>query len=727
DIKPDNILIHPETKAIFLSDFGIATRLSGSKEPVLNPRRLEGTLTYISPEQTGRINRTMDFRSDFYSLGVTLYEIVAGDPPFLSRDPMEMIHAHIARTPVPLNRQTTGVPIMVSDIVGKLIAKAPEDRYQSMAGLIADLEYCNDSLQKTGAINRVETGREDYSSRFLVPERLFGREAEVALLQRAFAMAATGTTELCMVKGPSGMGKSMVVREAFKQYAAGEAYFSGGKFDRLNRKIPYSALMQALSGVIEQILMENEAEIARWKTRILDALGPNGQLLIDEIPQLELLIGAQPPVKELPADETRARFQSALLSFIGSIAHAEQPVALFLDDMQWADSATFEILENVIQSPDIRHVLLLGSYRSEEVDESHPVSVIIEKLEKITEIHEVSLFPLRKIHVAEILAETLKTSSSEVDGLAQLVLEKTSGTPFFLFQFIRSLYEENFVRFSIEERAWEWDLSEIRAADITDNVVELLISKLKKLPESTLNLLKTASCMGKSVNLRELSEFTGQSEAAIATAFTAAVQQQFLLPENDGFGLLIAQRGLDEQSETTIEGTPPAVLRFVHDRIQHAVYSLLPELERKQTHLVLGRILIRKAGQSMGREELFRVVMQLDHAVDLIMEQEERIQLAELNLVAAIRAKESNAFGTAMEFLELGIELLPNDAWESNYETMAGLQALKAECLYLTMQTEESVAAFDEAIRRATTRIAKIRLYKKKLVLLSARLRVDEA
>ena len=510
---------------VWLTGFGIASRLPRERQAPAPPEIIAGTLAYMSPEQTGRMNRSIDTRSDLYSLGVTLYQMLTGVLPFAAADPLEWVHCHIARQPVaPADRRA--VPEPLSAIIMRLLAKNAEERYQTAAGLEADLRRCLAEWQTHGRIDPFPLGADDLSDRLLIPEKLYGREREVDALLAAFdRVVAQGTAELVLVSGYSGVGKSSVVNELHKVLVPPRGLFAAGKFDQYKRDVPYATLAQAFQMLVRQILVKSEAEVDHWRHALLEALGPNGQLMVNLIPEVEFVIGKQPPVAELPPQEARGRFQLVFRRFLGAFARPEHPLALFLDDLQWLDTATLELLERLITDPDVRHVLLIGAYRDNEVSSSHPLMRTLAAIRDAgAKTQEIVLAPLGLDDVERLIADALHCGLNSAGPLALLVHEKTGGNPFFAIQFLTSLAEEGLLRFDRDASGWTWDLDRIRAKGYSDNVVDLMLGKLQRLSDTTQTALQQLACLGNVAEIATLSMVFGQSEEEIHTALLEAVR-----------------------------------------------------------------------------------------------------------------------------------------------------------------------------------------------------------
>src|SRR5882724_7733939 len=498
DIKPANILVNRTTGEVKLTGFGIASRLPRERQAPAPPESIAGTLAYMAPEQTGRMNRSIDARSDLYALGVTLYELLTGTLPFTASEPLEWVHCHLARRPVPPAERRQGVPDGVSAIVMKLLAKTAEDRYQTAAGLERDLRRCLAQWEAERRIAAFPLGAHDTPDRLVLPEKLYGRAREIDTLLASFdRIVKNGAPELVLVSGYSGIGKSSVVNELHKVLVPSRGLFASGKFDQYKRDIPYSTLAQAFQSLVRQILVKNEAEVGQWRRALQEALGANGQLIINLIPELEFIIGKQPPVPDLPPQDARNRFQLVFRRFLCAFARPEHPLALFLDDLQWLDAATLELLERLITDPDVRHLMLVGAYRDNEVSSSHPLTRTLGAIHKAgARMQEIVLSPLGLDDVGRLVSDALHCEGDSGHPLAQLVHEKTGGNPFFSIQLLTTLAEEGLLRFDPNAAAWIWDLARIRAKGYPDNVVYLLVGKVKRLSGATQTALQQLACLG---------------------------------------------------------------------------------------------------------------------------------------------------------------------------------------------------------------------------------------
>ncbi len=511
DVKPAHVLVDAGDQ-VRLTGFGLASRLPRERQAMAPPEVVSGTLAYMAPEQTGRMNRSIDTRSDLYALGVTFYEMLTGNLPFAAADPMEWIHCHIARQPVPPSERVASVPAQLSALVMKLLAKTAEERYQTAAGVEVDLRRCAALWQACGRLDAFALGTQDASDRLMIPERLYGREAEVATLLAAFErVVAHGATEFVLVSGYSGIGKSSVVNELHKALVSPHALFASGKFDQYKRDIPYASLAQAFQSLIRPLLGQGEAELRLWRETLREALGPNGALIVNLVPELEFIIGKQPPVAGLSPQETQTRFQMVVRRFVGVFARREHPLALFLDDLQWLDAATLDVLEHLVIHPEVRHLLLIGAYRNNEVRAHDPLMRTLEALRPRARVHELVLAPLALHDVERLIADSFHCALGRTRFLARLVQEKTAGNPFFVTQFIRALVEEGLIAFDQNDAVWHWDVVRIRAKGFTDNVVDLMVGKLTRLPEPTQNALKLLACLGNTAETATLIMLQGEA------------------------------------------------------------------------------------------------------------------------------------------------------------------------------------------------------------------------
>ncbi|OZH51235.1 serine/threonine protein kinase [Hydrocoleum sp. CS-953] len=678
DIKPGNIIINPETKQVQLIDFSISTLLPKEQQQLISPNVLEGTLAYISPEQTGRMNRGIDYRTDFYSLGVTFFELLTGKLPFTTTDPMELVHCHIAQIPKIGNR--TEIPQVLSDIILKLMAKNAEERYQSALGLKHDLEQCLQQLQATGEITQFELGSKDLCDRFMIPEKLYGRETEVQKLLDGFALVAEGATLMMLVAGFSGIGKTAVVNEVHKPIVKQRGYFIKGKFDQFNRNIPFSAFVQAFRDLMGQLLGESDEELAVWKGKILDAVGENGQVIIDVVPEVERIIGTQPEVAELSGSAAQNRFNLLFSKFIRVFTTKEHPLVIFLDDLQWADSASLNLLKLLMDESEVGYLLVLGAYRDNEVFPAHPLMLTLDEINKQgANIETLTLTPLSETDINRLVAETLLCATSIAAPLSELVYQKTKGNPFFSTQFLKGLHEDECIKFEADAGYWQCDLTEVRQLALTDDVVEFMVGRLQKLPETNHNVLKLAACIGNQFDLAILAVVCEQTQDEVAGNLWRGLQEGFVIPNSDSYKFFQGE----EQQEKSLENIS-VNYRFLHDRVQQAAYSLIPQGQKQATHLHIGRLLSKKLSPEEQESKIFTIVNHWNQAIELIAEPTERENLMQLNLTAGEKAKGSAAYTAALQYFQTALSLLDVESWQRNYELALKLHENYAEAAYLT-------------------------------------------
>jgi predicted ATPase len=747
DIKPANVLVNSVTGQCWLTGFGIASRLPRERQHPGSPEFIAGTLPYMAPEQTGRMNRSVDSRSDLYALGVTLYEMLTGTLPFSAADPMEWVHCHIARQPVPPNIRSKTIPASLSGIVMKLLAKTGEERYQTAAGVESDLRRCLDEwegsqpvrhgrlrgasdpsqqsltatadprdplLRRAGThalpsdqgsahdpatIDPFPLGEHDTPDRLLIPEKLYGRAREIDTLLASFdRVVANGRPELVLVSGYSGIGKSSVVNELHKVLVPPRGLFASGKFDQYKRNVPYSTLAQAFQSLIRPLLAKSEAELRNWREALHEALGPNGGLMLDPVPELKLIIGEQPAVPDLPPQDAKARFQLVFRRFVSVFARPEHPLALFVDDLQWLDAATLDFLQDLLTSdfayrqisepaapelrrttqPDVSHLMLIGAYRDNEVDSAHPLRRKLDALRQAgAPINEIVLAPLSCEDLQQLLVDALHCEPERAKPLAHLVHAKTVGNPFFAIQFITALAEENFLNFDHGAGRWSWDLNRIQEKGYTDNVADLMVGRLSGLAIETQKALQQFACLGNSAAISTLSIVHGISEEELASDLWQAEHLEFIV---------------------RLDG----LYKFAHDRVQEAAYSLIPASARAEAHLRIGRLLKAHTLPQKRAEAVFEIVSQFNRGTALITSREEREEVAELNLLAGKRAKTSTAYASALKYLISGSALLADDAWERTHELAFALEFHRAECEFLTGRS----AAAEERLRTLSSRAA---------------------
>ncbi|MBD2199632.1 MULTISPECIES: AAA family ATPase [Calothrix] len=706
DINPSNIVFNPQTGQLKIIDFGLSTLLSQENIALQSPNVLEGTLAYISPEQTGRMNRAIDYRTDFYSLGVTFYELLTKQLPFDSDDALELVHCHVAKQPLSPQEINSEIPINVSEIIMKLMAKMPEERYQSTWGIKADLETCL-TQYKSGAIQRFTLGCQDISHQLQIPEKLYGRESQIESLLTAFERTSLGKTELMLISGYSGIGKSALVHELYKLITEKRGYFISGKFDQLHRDIPYQALVAAFQELVRQLLTENQLQLQQWQEKILAALGANGQIIIDVIPEVELIIGKQPAVPELPFTEAQNRFNLVFQNFIQVFCQKEHPLVIFLDDLQWTDSATLQLLQLIMTHANSQYLFLIGAYRDNEVSATHPAMLTVAEMnQQGLVVNHLSLSPLNFHQINEFIAETLKTNCIHTQKLAQLVWEKTQGNPFFIKEFIKSLYTDKLLKFDTNAGSWFWDLEQIINSSITDNVVELMTEKIQRLSESAQKVLKLAACIGNSFDLKTLAVINEKTQRETAKELWESMQAGLILPIGYDYKFMQTERELHELKIT---------YKFAHDRIQQAAYFLIPAKEKQAVHWRVGQLLLQNTPPQLQQQKIFDIVNQLNLGIAAIDTQEERDKIAQLNLIAGKKAKASAAWKTAGNYFRIGRNCLSGDSWQNQYDLTLILYVEAAEVASSCGNFEEMDKLADIVLQKANSLLDKVKVYQIKI------------
>ena len=691
DISGTNIIVNLEERAVKIIGLDIASTFATKQQHFGNLTQLDGTLAYSSPEQTGRINRTLDYRSDLYSLGIVFYQILSGQLPFLATDPLELVHAHIAQIPTPLHQFNLAIPEQLSLIIDKLLSKNAENRYQSAKGIQSDFENCLQQLEQTGTIDYFPLGAQDFSGKFQIPERLYGRSEEIDLIHSAFLDSASGALKIVMIAGFSGTGKSALVYELYKPITSQKGYFVEGKFDQYQRAVPYFAVLKALDGLIDLLLVEPENQLNRLRKELLNALGSEGKVLTNVLPKLNFIIGEQPELPQLRGTEAQNRFSYVLRKFIQVLATKQRPLVLFIDDVQWADSASLHLLKSLLTDPNGGYLLCLMAYRNNEIDSTHPLLNFKEELIKQkTDLRFLEIDNLSKNQVQQLIADSINQEKEVVETLARLVYEKTAGNAFFVNQFLLSLYEEGLLNFNFEQFRWQWDIQKIKGKNIEDNVVALMAAKVRRLPAITKDLLKLAACVGNSFEEDILSLIRKQPSNTFKTDLEKALQE----------GLIIHIE----------EGT----YKFSHDRIQQAVYSLLTETVKNKTHYTIGKILYKNSNKEERENKLFDIVNQLNFGINNL-EETEHIFVANLNLQAGKRAKLNAAFRSAFDYLKIGIQLLGNSPWKNQRPLCLALHVEVTEVAYLCGDFETMDRYYIETLKHANNILEVIKPHETKI------------
>ena len=707
DINPKNIIVNLDTQQVKLIDFSISSRLPKENQKISHPVFLEGTLAYMSPEQTGRMNRTIDYRTDFYSMGVTFYEMLTTHLPFQVQDPMELVHCHIAKEPLPPVEMKQEIPAVVSDIVMKMLAKRAEKRYHSALGILADLQTCLKQWKVSKKIDDFIPGESDIKDRFQIPQKLYGRENEIAALLAGFDRVSQGVKEMLLVSGYSGIGKSALVQEIHKPIVQKRGYFISGKFDQLQRTVPYSAIVAAFRELMRQLLTESEEQLGVWKEKLLSVLGINGQVVIDVIPEVELIIGSQPAVAELEPSQAENRFKLVFQNFIRVFCQQAHPLVIFLDDLQWVDSASLKLIELMMSDQDTHFLYFLGAYRDNEVNPTHPLMTTLDSLkEENATINGIILAPLGLNHIGQLIAETVDRDDKTVEDLAGLVLRKTDGNPFFLRQFLKTLYQEGLIYFDPKTPGWQWAIAKIEGTDITNNVVDLMIRKLKKLPQSVQKVLQLAACIGNRFDLNSLSIIHERSSTETSQAVWSAIQEGLVVPTSE-FEAQVS----DCDAKSNIHNPQKITFKFLHDRVQQAAYSLIAESQKQIVHAKIGRLLLENLVENEREERIFELVDHLNVGRELLTSKEEKVELSRFNLQAGVRAKEATAYDAARDYLVAGIDCLTGPIWTTTYNLSFELHKHLADTEYLMGCFEKSEELVEEILQHSKTAIERAQVY----------------
>ncbi|MHA6263294.1 AAA family ATPase [Arenibacterium sp. CAU 1754] len=713
NVAPQNILVDEATWSAKLMNFEIATTLSRERQDRSLSKRLEGSLPYISPEQTGRMSHDLDHRSDFYSLGMVFFQLLFSCLPFKAETQLEWVHSHIGKLPQLPKDAGTGVPKTLVDIVLRLLAKSPEDRYQSSFGLLHDLRECHRQLSRAGRIAPFTLAEKDISEVFRPPQVLYGRDKELAQLSALFENVERGDTEVCLISGYSGVGKSALVDELNKPILRTRGYFLRGKFDQFERAKPYAGISAAFSGLVHELLTETSERLAEWRESMIEVLGENAQVLIDVVPDLEQIIGPQPPVPALPSTEAQNRLQITFVNFVRLLARQDRPLILYLDDLQWSDAPTLNLLQKLATARDIGNLMILGAYRSNEVDSNHLLTLTRNEISKARQVHTVELAPLDELAVNQMVTAALRSDYETTKDLGALLFHKTEGNPFFVNELMKSLVEEGLIRFDRANGHWTWDLTAISRADVGESVVEFLIGNLSKLPEDTKETLRLAACIGHEFGLQKLSVVDPRSKRELGLSLMRALERNIILPLDDGYQLF------DEAAANAEALTDPSVnprFRFQHDRLHQAAYELIDDAEKQHVHLSIGRLLQQEAWDAAPEERVIKIVRHLNEAKDLITEAGEKEELARLNLSAGTIALNASSYQPALHYLMFSRSLLHKDAWERQYDLMKELSSLYAQTAYLT-------GLHDQADDELSTALIKVRTPLEKAQILSMRTR----
>ena len=695
DINPSNLAWNGERRLLQLIDFGIACELPYESHGIVNLHVLEGTLRYMAPEQTGRMNRRVDYRADFYALGATLYELLVGQAPFEARDEMELVHCHIARSPDWSHPALAGLPGQLLPILQRLLEKNADQRYQSLQGLRIDLEACRSAKPAPSLTLSGHNGR------FLIPQTLHGREDAIAMLLAAFERSAAGSCEMLLVAGHSGIGKSAVVNEVQKPIIARRGCFLSGKFDQLQRDVPYASLVQAFQGLVRQLLGQPEETLRQWSGKLHAALGSGLGVIVELIPQLALIVGATEAVPESAPAQAQLRLDRLFPRFVEVFASAGHPLVLFLDDLQWADMATLRMIERLMASCDTCCMLFIGAYRDNEVGAAHPLMGLRDKLlARGARLSTLSLGALTEPQVAQMVSATVRVAVADCAPLTRICYRKTAGNPFFLNQFLAALNDTGHLRYRADGDCWEWDLPAIEQAKYTDNVVEVLLEKIRRLPGVTQHLLQLAASCGNRFTLDTLSLAVDRAPWRTQQDLWPALKAGLIQPLDERYKYINGGTGRGESGVS---------YRFLHDRVQQAAYLVADDGARGANHLLIGRLLLRHTTQQRLDGALFEIVEQLNAGRALMHDAGERARLAALNLQAGVKARRSAAFQATLEHMRTGLDLLPAQAWNVHADLWLDLQLGAAEAAYLCGQFAAAEAIYPLVRARALSPLQQVR------------------
>ena len=706
-IQPGNVVWDRHSRCATLCDFAAALEVASTSIRPPQDRAAPSSLIYVSPEQTGRTGRSLDTRSDLYSLGVTFYEMLAGRPPFTAKDPVELAHAHIARRPDAPHDHRSDIPRALSAIVSKLLEKEPEQRYQTAEALTFDLEEAQRQLAQTGTLESFSLAIRDIPRELSIPNRLYGRDKDIKVIEAVASRARRGGRELILITGAPGIGKSALINHLARNLVAGNGIFITGKFDQLQRSVPFSGIAQAFQALARILLSEPAAALKQWRERIEQAVAPNGQLLLKIVPELGRILGSQPELGEVGPVETKNRFHLAMTQFLSAVARREHPLSLFLDDIQWMDAASLELLTLWIGDTSLHHLLLLSAYRDTEVGPAHPLAISLADWRKSSNnIHELHLGPLGLSDITELATEAFKSDTAKIRALAALVLRRTAGNPFFARRLLMLLHAQGLIRYSTGDGSWQWDMTELESAPIADNVIDVMMAAIDRMPPLTQRLLTIGACIGHRFGLGTLCEAAGLSYGDAMDALRPALED----------GLLTRLR--ESGTGSTLDGPPSAGLdasleyvQFAHDRVQQAAYAKQTDDLKRALHLDIGRRLLRNADPRMLDQQLFDIVDQLNSGASLIEDAAERLHLAKLNLAAAQKAQVAAAYQAAFEYLNAAVSLLPPNAWNEEPALSFALHRNLAECAYLTGQHAMAEQLIEEALEQASSKVDRAELY----------------
>lgn len=673
DIKPSNILFNKDTKEVKITGFGIATATPRYK---LHDKieLIEGTLAYISPEQTGRINSLVDWRTDFYSLGVTLYEIITGKLPIDNCDPIELIHSLLSKAPIPACEVNSAVPKTVSKIIKKLLSKNPGDRYQNANALKMDFERCLREYKSHGTISDFPIAQNDISEKFYIPQIAYGRDEEIEYILREYKLLKKNYKSFIGISAPQGLGKTFLIQSLCKK-AADEGYFLSGTFADMANNIPYSTFIDAIKRFVKHIANKNISVVEKWIRHIIKIIKGN-ELILFHIPELEELIQDKYDY-DCTKKTSQKQLQFVIRDILCSIAAYDFPILLFLDDLHHADLLSLQLIQLILDS-DEGTILIVGAYRSNEIHENH---ILTQKLEKMKEEHHIpiiQLFPIKIYDIICMLSAIFSSTNEKVTSLAKVIFDKTQGNPFFIRHFLEKLYNEDVFEFTLGE--WNWDINKVQEKEITDDILEFTISKLKNLKKNAQKVLQLASCIGETFDLEMVSILSGFSEPKVAMILDEAVTEGLVLPLGDLSSFFHEYN--EEISKKFYINKMGLSYKFFHNRIKEAAYSLLIKESKDEKHLEVGKILLERKKE--GQDNVFKVLEQLNNVQHLLADHE-KIELACLNLEAAKRSRGADNIQAALKYIEFSEQLIPSHYWDKDLLMCFDIRLENAKIKYLSM------------------------------------------
>lgn len=682
----ENILVKTDTLSVEIIDLSRCTTKSLQLANAGNPAKFAGSAEYMAPEQSGRMNRVVDQRSDLYSMGIMLYEFLTGNPPFKHTDLLELVHAHIAIQPKAIAEIDPNCPESLCAIADKLLQKNAYDRYQSASGLQIDLEICLAEWTAKNQIQPFKLAQIDISPQFHLSQKLYGRENELQLIISTFEKASRGETHLLLVSGYSGTGKSALVAEIYKPITAKKGYFIEGKFDQFQRSVPYYAFAKAFDSLIHIMLTESASKIERMKARMLEVLGQEGKVLTDVMPSFELIIGKQPPIAEIDGEDTQNRFNYIFQKWLSAICSEHHPIVLFIDDLQWADSASLDLLRALLLNPN-NNFLCICAYRNNEVSQAHPFAVAVNQLrDQGTRLEQIHLDNLSLDNIENLLADSLFRDIKSIKSLAELIYRKTNGNAFFVVQFLKSLSDKGLLSLNSKTHQWEWDLAELNKLSNTDNVVDFMAEKIKLLEPQTQSIFKVAACLGSIFSVKELIQVSNFSHEVIDLELDTLLNEGLIIKLEDSF-------------------------KFTHDRIQQAIYSLIAENRKKELHLNIGRQQLTQTQADLIDDHIFTIVNHLNLGIELIEDKEELLNIAELNIKASKKARLTSAFYESFEYIKNVLALLPEDPWKTNSDLTLRVFEEAAESAFLAGQFKEMWAFTNEILANNTDVLTRVKAY----------------